>query len=324
MRWGRWGIGLIFVGGAMLLLWQKPGQGGSRKIWIEGDAWETAQSLSSRGIIGNPVAFYFLALRKGIKDVSGEYRLSSEMDYGSILEKLQRGEVVEYRVTFPEGFTALQMGRRLQKLHIVGKEKFLGEVQAPSFSLKSFPHVPSSGSLEGYLFPETYFFARDVRADLVVERFLAQFEKVWTEEVEPSVQVTGYRVPDFVIIASLIEKEARLDRERPLIASVIYNRLRRNMPLQIDATVQYLFKKHKSRILFRDLEIDSPYNTYRRRGLPPGPICNPGLKSLLAAVAPSSSPYLYYVARTDGSHLFASTLQEHIFNRRRVQVNSRG
>ncbi|MCX8114997.1 MAG: endolytic transglycosylase MltG, partial [Burkholderiaceae bacterium] len=152
-----------------------------------------------------------------------------------------------------------------------------------------------AGSLEGYLFPKTYSFARGSSAEVVLKTMLEQFDKeIGALDLERA-QAEGFSLHEVVTMASIIEREAALDRERPLIASVIRNRLERGMPLEIDATVEYVLPGNRFRLRYRDLKIDSPYNTYRVRGLPPGPIASPGLASLTAAIEPAKTDFLYYV-----------------------------
>ncbi|MDD4239695.1 MAG: endolytic transglycosylase MltG, partial [Desulfotomaculaceae bacterium] len=174
--------------------------------------------------------------------------------------------------------------------------------------------------LEGYLFPDTYSFNIGESESIIVETMLKRFDREMAElGFEALAEENGISLHQAVTIASLVEREAKADEERPLIAGVIYNRLNISMPLQIDATIQYALGENKPEIYYKDLEVDSPYNTYRNYGLPPGPIAMPGRASLLAAVNPADTDYLYYVAKPDGSHAFATTLAQHNVNKEMYQ-----
>jgi UPF0755 protein len=169
-------------------------------------------------------------------------------------------------------------------------------------------------NLEGYLFPSTYLIPTGDSVDQVAKILVDQFRRELPPDAPERAKALGRTVPEVVTIASLIEREGKADEDRPLIASVIYNRLRLGMPLEVDASIEYTFPEHHDVITKRDLETDSPYNTYRHTGLPPTPIANPGKASLDAAFRPAKSDYLYYVAKPDGHSAFAKTLQEHNAN----------
>lgn len=240
----------------------------------------------------------------------GEYRLSPAMGLLEIVDRIARGAVVLYSVTIPEGFTARQIVDELVRVGLGDREQFLLLVQtgAKSFDLEFLRTLPRA-SLEGYLFPDTYQIPRHLDERAVLRLFLDRFAEV----VLPRWREAGGGRPlhEIVTIASMIEREAKVPIERPLIAGVIYNRLRRGWKLEVDATVLYALGRHKSVVTFADLQVNSPYNTYRHAGLPPGPIANPGLASIDAALSPMQTDYLYYVARADGSHVFSRTLLEH-------------
>lgn len=304
--------GLKAPGGGKVIVFVVPK--GATTGWV-------ADNLYERGVIKDPVVFRCYAryyhLDKKIK--SGTYRLSSDLPVPAVLGLLTKGSQLARRFTIPEGFTLAEIALRLDEQGVVKKEDFLREVAAGSFD---FPFLSSnlSGSLrlEGYLFPDTYKVLPDASAHAVAELMLHRFAEV-AEEIDLSAGAgeQGLTLNESVTLASLIEREAKLSEERALIAGVLYNRLRRGMPLQVDATVEYALGEHRERILYRDLEVDSPYNTYRVTGLPPGPIAAPGRASLVAAIKPEKTDYLYYVAKPDGSHAFARTLEEHNANKRR-------
>ncbi|HET7621112.1 MAG TPA: endolytic transglycosylase MltG, partial [Gemmatimonadaceae bacterium] len=174
-------------------------------------------------------------------------------------------------------------------------------------------------TLEGYLFPDTYIFSYGTQARAAVKELVRHFETVWQPEWNDRLRQLGMSRNEIVTLASIIEKEARLPEERPVISAVYHNRLRIGMPLQADPTVQYALGEHHERILYRDLEVESPYNTYRHTGLPPGPIASPGKASIEAALFPASVPYLYFVADSDGHHEFRSTFKEHREAKQRIR-----
>jgi len=176
-----------------------------------------------------------------------------------------------------------------------------------------------TASLEGFLFPSTYLVPLDATPPSIAALMTDEFRVQLPADAAAQARRLGLRVIDVVTVASLIEREAKVDDERALMAGVYYNRLRRRMPLQVDATIEYTFPHHKTEITLADLASDSPYNTYKHLGLPPTPIANPGRASLLAAFHPRPSPYLYYVYRGDGHHAFARTLEEHNANIARYQ-----
>lgn len=269
--------------------------------------------LAAAGLVRNATAFTLYAVLGGHSSrfKAGRYRLSPAMDVRTIVRALKRGGAPDVGVvTIPEGLTVRQIAERLVRHGVlVDPAAFVQLASHPAGISASF-RIPSTG-LEGYLFPETYSF-RDREppaaiAQKMVDTFDARFARPYASEIARS----GHTLHEIVTIASLIEREAEIDGDRARIAGVIENRLRRKMRLQIDATVLYALGQHKSRVLYRDLQVSSPYNTYRRAGLPPGPIASPGLPSLLAALRPDRRNDLYYVAGPGGAHIFTPTEAEH-------------
>jgi UPF0755 protein len=241
----------------------------------------------------------------------GEYRLSPAMPLLQILDTLARGDVVLHQVTIPEGFTAAEIVDALAGAGIGTPKGLAALVQhgAPTFPY-AFLSRTASGSLEGFLFPDTYRIPRYLADRQIVQRFLTRFADV----VVPRARALASTRPlyEVITVASLVEREAKIPSERPVIAGVLYNRLARGMKLEVDATVLYALGRHKDVVTLDDLKVDSPYNTYRYAGLPPGPIANPGLASITAALRPADTRYLFYVARADGSHVFSRTFAEHL------------
>ena len=209
-------------------------------------------------------------------------------------------------ITVPEGFTAAQIAVRLEHSGLVEAPYFLLAVREGSVSIDG----ARTRGLEGYLFPDTYLVPRHATGATIASLMVKQFVRELPRHHAALSHHLGFRVPQIVTVASMVEREAKIDDERALIAAVIYNRLHRGMPLEIDATIEYALPRHKTQLSYGDLAVDSPYNTYRHAGLPPTPIANPGRKSLLAAFHPATVDYLYYVYRGNGRHQFSRTLEE--------------
>jgi len=236
---------------------------------------------------------------------AGAYALSRSMSVKQMIEVLATGKTDTVVVSIPEGFTMAQIAQRLADDKLVGKLDFIrtAATEGQNFSFQDGFAPPRN--LEGFLYPLTYTVVRGSSPQQIARQMLTEFDRqIFLEHPE----VTDWQ--QTITIASMVEREAKVDQDRPLIASVYYNRLRLGMPLQCDATVQYALPVHKARLMYSDLRIDSPYNTYLHRGLPPGPICNPGRLSIEAAIAPANTDYLYYVAGPSGQHIFSRTLAE--------------
>ncbi len=273
---------------------------------------EIAARLKETGLIRSPLAFVVAARLRGLSSrlQHGEYSLSPALSPLEIMDRLARGEVVLHRVTIPEGFTAAQVAGALAAAGLAERETFLRLVRTEG---RTFPFAFLEGraNLEGFLFPETYYFPRGLPARQIAHTMLARFDERVTPSLRQAAKAQGVSLAEAVVIASLVERETKLAAERPVVAGVVYNRLRRGWRLEIDATVLFALDRHTARLTAADLHVDSPYNTYRYPGLPPGPISNPGLAALEAAVRPAATPYLFYVLRPDGSHEFSRTLAEH-------------
>ncbi|HEY1975503.1 MAG TPA: endolytic transglycosylase MltG [Candidatus Baltobacteraceae bacterium] len=274
---------------------------------------EIARQLAREGVVGNYTAFRLLARIRGEEAGAhaGEYRFAAHQTQSAVLEALMTGGAqVAVWVTIPEGFTAQEIAERL-------KESGVGTAQ-PFASAFAHDSIVVDGartkSLEGFLFPSTYLVSLGAGPQQVESQLTGEFFARLPRDAAARSKRLGVTVPQAVTVASLVEREAKADADRPLIASVIYNRLRLRMPLQVDATIEYALPSHKNELSFADLRIDSPYNTYTHAGLPPTPIANPGLPSLEAALSPSKTDFLYYVYCGNGRHAFAKTLTEHQAN----------
>jgi len=238
---------------------------------------------------------------------SGEYEFRKNLKTMDIIDILARGEVITIRFTVPEGLHMRQIADLLQEKGIFKAESFLAACRDESI-LERYS-IPFD-SAEGFLFPDTYIIAKGLSAESVVEIMIQRF--ISNMKNSGLYEFLEEDIGRIVIVASLIEKEAKIDDERPIIAAVFYNRLQADKRLESCATVQYILGETKERLLYSDLRIKSPYNTYLNTGLPPGPISNPGLKSLKAAIFPADVDYLFFVSKHDGSHYFSTTYAEHL------------
>ncbi|MHB8157124.1 MAG: endolytic transglycosylase MltG [Desulfocucumaceae bacterium] len=279
--------------------------------------------LYKNRLVRGPGLVSFYARLYGIDQnfKSGRYLFNKGQSLPDIVQMIVAGPPDIIVFTMPEGYTLAQLTDLLQRKGLIERERFKSILSQPQLFKYSFlKKIPGGIGLEGYLFPDTYHLGsrtgEEQTIDMMLSRFQSELESLGYEEKLKDRNLTLHQA---VTIASMIEGEAAVDQERPLIASVIYNRLRLGMPLQIDATVKYAMGGQPKKILYKDLEIDSPYNTYRVPGLPPGPINSPGKASLLAAVSPADTKYLYYVARPDGTHAFSPTLEGHNINRKKYQ-----
>jgi UPF0755 protein len=281
--------------------------------------------LQSNGVVRSGTAFRLYARYQGgtEKIRAGRYSLSGSMSLARILQRLTAGPQTDQgiRVTIPEGFTLKQIADTLDDKRITDGKEFLRLATDKATIAKLTADFPlPEKTLEGYLFPDTYRFKSNTSPLKILEEMTANFESRFARPYAQQIADSKRSLHDLVTIASLVEREARVPQDRAPIAGVIVNRLEQNMRLQVDATVLYALGTHKDRVLYKDLEVDSPYNTYRHKGLPPGPIACPGMASLEAALKPTESTSLYYVARADGSHVFTRTLAEHEAAKQRVRA----
>lgn len=312
---------LVIIAFTLYLL-NEPYAGFSGQVLIEiprgAPVTDIARLLEEKGVIRS--RYLFLAVRLwcyGSVLQAGEYAFNRPATVWEVYRRIERGDIYAVTLVVPEGADRFDIVEILKDLGLPAAEDFLEVSANPELIQDLAPEAPS---LEGYLFPDTYRIARKVTARELCEMMTRRFRQVWSSLGSAS------NVHEIVTIASLVEKETAIPEERPLVASVIYNRLERGMPLQIDPTVIYsarLLGKFRGTIYASDLKRDHAYNTYTNRGLPPGPIANPSLDSLRAALNPAQTDFLYFVARPDGSgrHIFSRTLSEHL---RAVQQYRRG
>jgi UPF0755 protein len=268
-----------------------------------------SQELSRQNLIRSASAFQAIALIQDKQKLImvGEYNVSPSMLPADILQRITSGKTVLHPVTIPEGYRITEIADLLVKQDLADKENFLQQTK----NMKLVTGI-SADSLEGYLFPETYHFGKFTAEATIVKKMVETFkERALKHEFLNRAKEMGFSYHEIITLASLIEKETGKDSERKQISSVFHNRLKKNMRLQTDPTVIYAIENFDGNIRKRDLKIDSPYNTYRYKGLPPGPIASPGLKSIVAALYPAKTANLYFVSRQDGSHHFSKTLNEH-------------
>jgi UPF0755 protein len=326
-------LGLFLVAGVGGTAWAvheigaaSPGTDVNLTIPAGASTQQIATILDGRHIVRSARFFRLYVRLKGVGEFkAGDYTFKSGGSYADAVGVLKKGPGQTFvRLTIPEALTLKDIADRVGQLPGRSAEKFLAA--ATSGTVTSMYQPPGSTNLEGLLFPDTYFI--DVKDDetAILKRMVAEFDKVAGElgidDAQAKVGVSPYQV---VTLASLVEAESKVDVDRPKIAQVIYNRLGRGMPLQIDATVIYARggRRPNGQVLFKDLEIDSPYNTYKVKGLPPTPIAAMGRASLKAALAPEQGPWLYYVKyQADGTHKFATTGEEH--NRNVADARRRG
>lgn len=282
-----------------------------------------AAALADAGVVKNKLSFELFVKGEGAQgDLRpGTYTFVGDVSYDDVLNELKRGNVAENtkNVTIPEGKTVPQVAAIWEEAGLCTADEFLAacaEMELDYDFLPSDVVGEAYNRVEGFLFPETYNVMDDWGAEDLVKLQLGQFARMWTDERARQAADLGHTPAEIVTVASLIEREARVAVERPMIASVIYNRLDIGQLLQIDATIQYILGEQVDRVLYRHLEIDDPYNTYMYAGLPPGAICSPGISCIDAALNPDETDYYYYRTKNDGSgeHNFARTLAEHNAN----------
>ncbi len=313
-----WGVFLLFFATNSILLGVfyltlSPARGDEARVHVPGGASlsSIANILEDNSVIRSPLAFKVITKIRGLENSlrAGDYVIPPGESLWETVSLMTTGRGDMLRFTIPEGLTAKQVVERIcGALEGIDRERLLALVSGDSLARELGLEVPR---LIGYLFPETYFVPPGIAEEELVRLMVGNFLKVYEELAAQASPPAGMDRHQSVILASIVEKEAVLDRERPIISSVFLNRLERKRPLESCATVLFVLGKHKSRLLYRDLEVKSPYNTYLHRGLPPGPICNPGRASLKAALGPAETNYLYFVARGDGSHSFNRSLVEH-------------
>lgn len=325
-------VGVFCVAAAILAVilffpYSIPDHGSSVEIWVEPGMTpgEIAHRLHDHGVLRNESLFLLSAkiMRVSRRLQAGQYEFSGLQSNFIVLRALYRGLSILHQVTFPEGSRITRMARILHQTFQMDSARFVDLCGDKSMIRHVGIHAPG---LEGYLYPDTYRFNFNITPEQVIGRMVSRFHEVFHDSLRSRADSMGMSVHQVITLASIVEGEAILDHERADIAALYLNRLNRRMLLQADPTIQYIIPDGPRRLLHKDLEIESPYNTYRHLGLPPGPVNNPGRASILAVLYPSSVNYLYMVANGDGSHTFSSNLEDHNrakrrFNRIRRQIS---
>ena len=276
---------------------------------------EIGNILVENNIIKSTINFKIISKIKGYdgKFKAGTYSLSSSMTTTDIAKLLISGKVENMAFTIPEGYTIFQIADKLSAEGLVNKETMYELLKTGDYNYDFLSGAQTGKNhLEGYLFPNTYKIEVNASEDTIIKTMLNQFKIIFTDKYKTRAQSLGYSINDIITIASIIERECSVDNERAKVASVIYNRLKKPMPLQMCSTVQYVLGKQKESLTTADTKIDSPYNTYLIQGLPPGPICCPGEASIKAALYPETTNYLYFVLsdKLDGTTKFSSNYNQ--------------
>jgi len=271
--------------------------------------------LYNQGVIKSIFLFEIVSKMEGMENSlkAGEYVLNTKMTLQQIVGDLAKGENSDQQITIPEGYTVEQISKLLQEKQLASADKFKLAAQKAvpyTYMVNNNPNVIYKA--EGYLFPNTYRIAPGATEEQIVSVMTNEFDKEFTPAMRARAAELGLKVKDVIILASLVEKEAKLPSDRPLIAGVFLNRLQQDMPLQSCATIQYILGYPKAELSVDDTEISSPYNTYQHMGLPPGPIANPGIAAINAVLQPKKTDYLYFVADAQGAHHFSKTYEEHL------------
>lgn len=275
---------------------------------------DIGEVLFQNGIIHNATLFRITVKVQGVEKSlqAGDYALSPGMSITDIINKMVKGDTVYHLLTIPEGYNVEQIAKLLTEQGLGDGVTFkaLARNFAPLDYMVQQPEIIYSA--EGYVFPDTYRITPGMTEEAILKMLVANFDKKLTSELRERAKTLGLSFHQVVTLASLVEKEAKLDQERPVIAGVFYTRLKLDMPLQSCPTVQYILGYPKAELTIEDTQIASPYNTYQNPGLPPGPIASPGMAAIRAVLYPADTPYLYFVAAKDGSHRFSKTYEEHL------------
>ncbi|MBQ7704255.1 MAG: endolytic transglycosylase MltG [Selenomonadaceae bacterium] len=275
---------------------------------------EIADQLANKGVISSSLKFRFISRVRGYdgKMKPGTYTFSAGMTDEDVFEKILSGAKQLVRFTIPEGFTVKEIAERLYDLNLVDKEDFLRA--ATNFS--PFDYMKTQNEVhykaEGFLFPETYSVESDYAVEEILKTMADEFDRRLTDEMRARARELNLSIYDLVTLASLVEKEVRYDEDRPVVAQIFLKRLKMEMPLQSDATLQYLMDAPKEDVSIEDTKIESPYNSYQNAGLPPGPVANPGTAAIEAVLYPADTDYLYFVADREGHNHYSYSYEEHL------------
>ena len=275
---------------------------------------EISKNLKREGLIRSGIPFRFYTYFKGVarKLQSGSYLLSPSMTIPQMVEKFVKGDVIKEKITILEGWNKKEIAKYLEEKGILNGEEFLEKTKLIYWKEKyDFLREIESPDLEGFLFPDTYFLEKGVGAEKIISMMLDNFNKKLTPELKKEISLQKKTIFEIVIMASMIEKEVKTFEDKKIVSGILWKRLENKIPLQVDSTITFITGKKTTQIPLEDLQIDSPYNTYKYLGFPPGPISNPGLDSILAAIYPEKSDFWYYLSTPDGKTIFSKTLEEH-------------
>ena len=305
-----------WVGASLYLPYQKfPSQGVFVDVPHGASRRAVARLLANQGVVRSRWVFEALSRRRSRSTLqAGEYFFDHPVTSFEVFDTIANGRVYVRELTVPEGFSMFDIADLVQREGFISREDFLAAARNPALIRDLVPRAPS---LEGFLFPATYEFPRHPTGEQMVMAMVSHFKQEWLQISAEQPNLSGLGLEQVVTLASLVERETPKSEERPVVAGVFVNRLHRRVPLQCDPTVVYALElagNYSGTLEARSLPFDSPYNTYRHIGLPPGPIANPGSASLKAALAPPETDYLYFVANTEGGHFFGKTLAEHNHN----------
>lgn len=292
---------------------------------------EISKLLKEKQLIKKELVFKLYLKYNGYDDdiKAGKYELAKNMEIKEITRRLIDGDSIQDVMffTIPEGYNVNQIAEKLEKQGLIDKERFLKLVKDGDFDYDFIKEIPNNKNiiykLEGYLFPDTYEVKKGATEEEIILKMLSQFKNLWKPEWNKIIAKKNMDIHQIITLASIIEREVVVDKERPIVAGVLYNRLMDNWNLQVDATVQYILEKQKEQLLYDDLKIEHPYNTYINPSLPPGPISNPGILSIEAVIFPENNPYYFYVTKKDnsGEHYFSITYSEQLRNKARSKEN---
>ena len=314
----------IFIIGAVLIFVDpksmntSSGENSGKKIHIKitrgMTTAEIAEQLADKGVIASSLKFRFLSRMRGYDGQMkpGTYVFTSAMSDEYVFEKILSGAKHLERFTIPEGFTVKEIAARLESADLVDAEDFLKAAE----KFKPYDYVTTKENVlyaaEGFLFPETYSIENDYSIEEILKLMAGEFDSRLTDEMRARAKEMNLSIYDLITLASLVEKEVRYPEDRPVVAQVFLKRLKLEMPLQSDATLQYLMDAPKEDVSIEDTKIDSPYNTYQNAGLPPGPVSNPGIAAIEAVLNPANTDYLYFVADREGHNHYAYSYEEHL------------
>ncbi|MFA6410211.1 MAG: endolytic transglycosylase MltG [Candidatus Buchananbacteria bacterium] len=278
-----------------------------------------SQELAKAGLVNNFIVFEMYVWLSGISSslLPGEYDLAGNLSIRQVAKILSKGNTnlsKEVSLTFIEGWNNKDVSDYLVKNNIISADDFYGVIEKKADWWDQYEFLqtkPKNLDLEGYLFPDTYRIYRDATAKDIVAKMLDNFDKKFTAELRQEIKKQGKTIHDIVTLASVIEKEVSTEVDRKMVADIFYRRLKIGMPLQSDATVNYVTGDNALRPTYKDISVDNLYNTYKHKGLPPGPICNPGMSAILAAIYPTPNQYYYFLTTPDGQVIYSKTNEEH-------------